>query len=90
MLRGKFPLAALVAIAGALLAVTVAMTSSRDHPPRYHKVIENETNRDIQSVRAIASLFRIIKPLFHSSKNSLANSQQVLASNQNNIFFGKK
>jgi hypothetical protein len=40
MLGGKFPLAALMAIVGVILAVTVAMTSSRDHPPAYHKVTD--------------------------------------------------
>ncbi|CAB3983642.1 Sodium potassium calcium exchanger 6, mitochondrial [Paramuricea clavata] len=38
MLAGKFPLAALMAIVGVILAVAVAMTSSRDEPPRYHKL----------------------------------------------------
>ena len=38
MIAGKFPLAVVVAVVGLLLAVTVAVTSARDHPPRYHKV----------------------------------------------------
>ena len=43
MLAGKFPLAALMAIVGVILAVAVAMTSSRDEPPRYHKVLSIES-----------------------------------------------
>ncbi|XP_028400494.1 mitochondrial sodium/calcium exchanger protein-like [Dendronephthya gigantea] len=38
MLGGKFPLAALMAIVGVILAVTVAITSSKDRPPTYHKL----------------------------------------------------
>lgn len=39
MIGGKFPLAALMAIVGVILAVTVAVTSSKDRPPPYHKVL---------------------------------------------------
>ena len=38
MIAGKFPLVAVVALVGLILAAIVAITSSRDHPPKYHKV----------------------------------------------------